>query len=346
MPVSKWRGFTLVELLVVIAIIGILVALLLPAVQAARESARRTQCGNNLRQIGIALHNYISARGSFPKGFMNTKTSPCHGACPSGAFEVGCDPQISYMVQIYPYLELTALYDQMDFDREWYAWPYEKSDPCTGWPREVLEAIVPMFVCPSDGEGTKRIEGTVDVRGLATSNYLAFFSGLKHGDISAYEERPKPAPLDPVPPLPRKPLRAVFGANRGARMGQISDGSSKTMVFGECVTGYPARGMFWTCGPGRGILFTQETPNSSAPDVLDPDNCTPGSNHPEINRPCRPTSDIAWRDSTAAARSVHPSGVHILMADGSTHFVSNDIDLEMWRGMTTMGGEEAKSFQP
>jgi hypothetical protein len=251
------------------------------------------------------------------------------------------------MVHHFPYMESSELYDLMDFNRLWYTWPYVASDPCQGWPTEVFETVIPMLICPSDAEGVRTIVCPVpDCRDLSTSNYLAFFSGQKHGDISAYEDRPFPTPLQPLPNPPLKRLRAVFGANRGAKFGQITDGTSKTMVFGEHLTGYQTRGMFWTCGPGRGILFTQETPNSSAPDILDPDACIAGSNRPELNRPCRRTSDPAWRDSTATARSMHPGGVYVLMADGSTHFVSNDIDLEMWRGMTTMGGEEAKSFLP
>jgi prepilin-type N-terminal cleavage/methylation domain-containing protein len=342
---QNWQsGFTLVELLVVIGIIGILVALLLPAIQAAREAARRSQCGSNMRQFGIALHGYHASHRSFPSGFINRRLSNCHKECVIGTYEISCDPQITYMVSLYPYLELTTLYDMMDFKRLWYAFPYDKNDPCRGWPRETLETAVPMFACPSDAEGIQVFEGNATVRGLATSNYLAFFSGQKYGDVSAYDEKPFPAPLAPVPPLPRKPLRAAFGPNRGAKIGDITDGSSKTMVFSEHVTGLPARGMFWTCHPGRAILFTQERPNSSAEDILDHDNCPPEANRPELNRPCRLSSDPNARDSTAAARSMHVGGVFVLMADGSTHFAVDDIDLDMWRGMSTIGGEEAKSF--
>lgn len=334
------HGFTLVELLVVIAIIGILVGLLLPAVQAAREAARRTQCSNHLRQIGVALHNFHSARSRFPKGFLNT---PTNGMPPCGFIKVLCDPQISYMVHLYPYLEEQALYDLMDFDRLWYEYPYDPNQPLKGWPRAAIEGIVPTFACPSDTDGPRLLGGGGEVRDLLTSNYLAFFSGQKHGDISAYEEEPIPVPLPPVPDLSRLPLRAVFGPDRGAKIGDIIDGSSKTMVFSEHLTGFTSRGMFWTALAGRAMLFTRDTPNSANPDVLDPAAC---QHAPELNRPCIPSSDPAWRDTTAAARSQHPGGVFVLMADGSTHFVSDDINLRIWQGMTTMYGEEVQSFNP
>jgi hypothetical protein len=101
---------------------------------------------------------------------------------------------------------------------------------------------------------------------------------------------------------------------------------------------------FWTCHPGRSILFTQEGPNSSVEYMLAPDNCPLEANHPELNRPCRLTNDPFTQDSNAAARSLHAGVVYVLMADSSTHFAANDIDLEMWRGMSTFGGEKAKSL--
>jgi hypothetical protein len=333
-----------VELLVVIAIIGILVALLLPAVQSAREAARRSQCENNLKQIGLALHNFVSTFQSFPQGFMNqSERLPNRGPC-NHEVHIFCDPQISYMVHLYPFLEYNELYERMDFEKLWYVPHNPFLAGSGGWPKETLETHIPTLICPSDAEGPLNVTCCPMI---FLANYLAFFSGEKHGDIAAYEDDPELLPssgaLQPLPSPPLRPLRAIFGINRGAKMGQISDGTSNTMVFSEHLRGFSARGMFWTAHAGRAILFTKETPNSSAADVIDPGAC---HNRPELNMPCRLATDSLLRDATAAARSQHVGGVVVLMADGSVHFVTDDVDLEMWKGMSTMGGEEARSFNP
>ena len=114
------------------------------------------------------------------------------------------------------------------------------------------------------------------------------------------------------------------------------------MVFSEYVTGHHVRGMFWTMGPGRGTLFTKNTPNSSAVDIFDPSACFPPKerNRPEINRPCSQATETFWNSATATARSMHFGGVYVLLADSSVHFVSNDIDLAIWRGLNTIAGGE------
>jgi prepilin-type N-terminal cleavage/methylation domain-containing protein len=330
-PPSK-RGFTLVELLVVIAIIGILVALLLPAIQAAREAARRSQCQNNLKQVGLAMHNFHSSSNSFPEGFLNKKTSNCHSVYPPHVPKIFNDPQISCLVQLYPHLEQQTEFDLMDFDRQWHKYPYDPSDPCAGWPAEAVGAVIPSLQCPSDGEGIAVTEGAR----WTTSNYLPFFSGEELWHTKTYEED-----------LKLKPLRAVFGANRGQAVTAIPDGSSHTMVFGEYVTGHHVRGMFWTMGPGRGSLFTKNTPNSSAVDIFDPSACYPPTerNRPEINRPCSQAPETFWNSATASARSMHMGGVYILLGDGSVHFISDDIELDIWRGLSSIDGGEVVSLR-
>ena len=153
---EKSRGFTLIELLVVISIIGILMALLLPAVQAAREAARKIQCANNLRQIGIALHHFHDLKGQFPSG-------------------VKVPSRIMWSGQILPQLEQTALYDSLDLGLPWTEHPNETA----------CATLLPVFRCPST-----RAPRHIDAQGInrrVPSNYLACSSG-----ITAFESGPEP----------------------------------------------------------------------------------------------------------------------------------------------------------
>jgi prepilin-type N-terminal cleavage/methylation domain-containing protein/prepilin-type processing-associated H-X9-DG protein len=327
-------GFTLVELLVVIAIIGILVALLLPAVQSAREAARRAQCLNHLRQLGIALHNYHSAGGGFPAGISVGYESGCerawghqqgmNGICPNNP------PHLSYMPWLFPYFEATNAYDNMDFSHNVIA-----VDPFWhgNWPDAALATVVPTLVCPSDGMGNNPVPLATNPVGkfYAKSNYLAFFSGCDDRDVAR----------DIAGEYPE--WRAAFGVNRQTRVSKIADGSSHTMLMSEYITGIENdfRGYFWGAHAGGGSLYTKFTPNTSSPDVLFPKAgwCPPASNDPLSNRPCI-NGDWPPLETTAAARSMHPGGVNVLMGDGSVRFVSDSIDLGIWRGMASIQGGE------
>ena len=310
-------GFTLVELLVVIAIIAILVAMLLPAVQAAREAARRIQCANNMRQLGLGLHNYHSARGTFPPGFITTWGSWVHDG-----------PETPALVHLFPFIGAENQFDLIDLDSH---------KPIPGmkygrWPEEATATVISNLICPSDGLGpmTTPRDGPRQccpgVPEAMKSNYLILMNGDNFGDglVDTNETR-----------------LAAFGINRGARIRDIRDGTSKTMLFAEYLRGPEGdwRGMFWTYQAGMGFLSTRLTPNSTAGDVgnhcfgvSDP----PVLDLPLMNLPCSYDSTWPPMATSATSRSMHPGGVQILLADTSVRYVEESIDLNIWRALASI----------
>jgi prepilin-type N-terminal cleavage/methylation domain-containing protein/prepilin-type processing-associated H-X9-DG protein len=313
------HAFTLVELLVVIAIIAILVTLLLPAVQAAREAARRIQCANNMKQLGVALHNYHSAHGTFPMGSIHRG-----GNC------VFCPPEwISYLHVLLPFMEETVLYEAAINPNPP---PYWQDPPY--WivlPPEIQGATVPNFLCPSDGMGGPTM--TIDYEGanqLYRSNYLGFYSGLDDG--YQHDHVVNPGPVHE---------RAMFDVNRGRKIREITDGTTHTMVLAEYLTGtneHNWRGGPFTSRSGAQILFATLTPNSSSPDRLWPpyapsgeETCENGTGYPELNLPCA-TGSQRGRGNYASPRSRHPGGVQVLLCDGAVRFVTDSVDfLGVWK---------------
>ncbi len=202
-------AFTLVELLVVITIIGVLIALLLPAVQMAREAARRMQCGNNLKQIGVALHNYHEAIGTFPAGYIS--------AVGSGGPADDRGPGWGWAAMMLPYIEQPGLHDQIQFDKD-------ITDPVNAVPRAT---ILSVFLCPSDGgDKTFTTAGSNPVL-VAHSNYVGIFG---NPEITV-----DPGFLLPASTNPERSLlhRGMFFRNSGVRMAEVSDGSSHTLFVGE-----------------------------------------------------------------------------------------------------------------
>jgi prepilin-type N-terminal cleavage/methylation domain-containing protein/prepilin-type processing-associated H-X9-DG protein len=328
--VRRRRAFSLIELLVVIAIIAVLIGLLLPAIQKVREASNRLKCQNNLKQIGLALHNYHSANEKFPLGSKNDRPLPWAG------------PRLAFMFFLYPYLEQENAFNKFDqrapstpdgFGFDGYT-PWCGSSNSTG-AEPVTAHVVPSLLCPSDGQGGPTIthyynyDPSSGVK-LATwnrSNYLGFFGDKNFGGF--------------FPGFPSN-KQAVFGVRYGAKLTDITDGSANTMAVGEYLTGVlpgeyseDGRGAHWVDAPGYSQLYTQAAPNSSSRDLFArSEQCW---NQPARNLPC---AAATWDLTTAASRSRHPGGVNVLMADGSVHFINEMINLATWQALGTIAGNE------
>jgi prepilin-type N-terminal cleavage/methylation domain-containing protein/prepilin-type processing-associated H-X9-DG protein len=303
---TQRRAFTLVELLVVIAIVGVLIGLLLPAVQRVREAANRTSCKNNLRQIGIALASYESANGRLPPGA--TFHSP-HGG------EFG----LTWLARLLPYMDGSAAYNEISYLKPTALnWPIPDVKP-----NGATAGTIKALLCPSDGLG-----GPVSIAAGGTwshSNYLGFIG------VHAYGVEDQ---------------EGAFGSSKGRTMSEFRDGTSNTLTVGEYLTGvsqteapYDLRGVFWLDRPGSSQLTGSMPPNTHAQDQLHINSCY---NAPERNLPC----DVALRDdlNSAASRSRHPDGVNGLMGDGSVRWVASAVDHKVWRSLVTLdSGDDAGS---
>ena len=322
---AKRPAFTLVELLVVIAIIAILIALLLPAVQAAREAARRIQCGNNLKQFGVALHNYHVSHGTFPIGSLNSMERMPSSGAPEW-------PTVHHY--LLPFLEQVDYYDALTRQPEGFYNDAPWRHVGLHFAPELPNVPVPVFLCPSDGEG-----GPVQDAGFgaatqkyAVSNYLGIFSGLRDGH---WRLSPLHGSYNPV--NDPEEMVATFGRNRGAKIRDIYDGTSNTMVMAEYLTGTPddTREYIWLSRAGFQLLYVTQTPNSSNPEILHPLCCS--QSLPAMNLSCilDGSSDSTGNepDSFASPRSRHSGGVQGLMGDGAVRFFRDSIQLATWRNL-------------
>ena len=320
-------GFTLVELLVVITIIGILIALLLPAVQAAREAARRLQCGNNLKQFGLALHNYHTAHGQFPLGAIgrDPSTGSWSASHPSNGYRQ------PFLVQILPYIEQMGMYEQYEKDKSWSG----SGIPPSAINAELRKIRIALFDCPSDSKLMWTSNADVSTKG----NY-----GLNWGR-GTYIDQCGDGGFD-VPGS--KPASPPFGLSYGAAIAEIRDGTSNTLAMSELIqtlTGKlggfrDGRGWPWCEDAGTYQISTFLSPNSSAPDVAC---CQEVGGDPYVPTPGAPCQNWpSWGSASVylGARSRHPGGVQAVMCDGSVHFFNNSIDLTLWRNLSSMRGGE------
>ena len=310
--VGRRRGFTLVELLVVIAIIAILIALLLPAVQAAREAARRAQCLNNLKQMGVALHNYYTAYDAFPAGTVKRFD-------PAGPFHYWTN-QLSWLARILPHVEQGTMFENSDFEWERVA---QHLPPHSDPPNSITKnQQVPIYRCPSDNALKPHPD-------YAPTNYVACI-GLSDKVIFL----PMPGRVNDT--------GTVLHVNSFTRISHITDGTSQTMVAAECKVGQPlylqARGDsnfgVWTnCVDGDGSQATSERPfrGYSWFEAVGVDSWT-YSTQMAPNSPRRDCRSLSWW-GRYAARSWHPGGVQILLADGAARFVSDTIEALTWQNL-------------
>jgi prepilin-type N-terminal cleavage/methylation domain-containing protein/prepilin-type processing-associated H-X9-DG protein len=336
------QGFTLIELLVVIAIIAVLIALLLPAVQAAREAARRAQCVNNLKQIGLACHNYQSVNGSLPPGIKGSVWG-------------------TWQVFILPFIEQAGMFN---------AWNYSGNNtiPNADGPFRyggytnltVTTSRINAYTCPSDVPNapisTTALGPTLKI---TSHNYAVNF-----GNTHIFQEQTTTfggitvtyggAPFSDI----GSPLLTITGYTQYAPTGgyaitdfnSITDGLSNTLMVAEVIQGqgtggpfsapFDLRGFGWWYGGSA--IETLLAPNSTLPDQLEsPSYCVyPGSNNP----PCIGVPGGDNSQFTTASRSRHPGGVNVAMCDGSVKFFKNTINIQTWRGLsTTHGGEVISS---
>jgi prepilin-type N-terminal cleavage/methylation domain-containing protein len=323
---SRSNGFTLVELLVVIAIIGILIGMLLPAVQAVRDAARRTECLNNMRQLGLSLHSYESAHRAFPPSRLNPDDQPIASAQTE---HPGAETAFqSWTTLLLPYVEQGNLADNFDYKLPWF-------DANSSENVNVVATQLPIFKCPS----------SPDVGGFDPYHCVGAAAG-DYGSINEVKKKVYTEVLGIAAPgtSARTGLLAKFVKNPIAA---VSDGTSNTLYVAECA-GQP---QVFIAG---GKMTLEDFANYSDDKVVN------------FNGSLVPVDGTGWADpdcgfsingasndgldkygprminaiNVSEAYSFHEGGASFAMADGSTHFISDSIDAETFVSLCTRAGGE------
>ena len=326
-------GFTLIELLVVIAIIGVLIALLLPAVQSAREAARRSQCVNNLKQIGIALHNYHDTHGKFPLARSITLVN--------GATNI--NRAYSPHSQLLPFLEQSAVYQAINFNLTW------NPDPNNGGydgNATARRTVLSVFLCPSDSNNFVPPNYAGTNYRVSEGSHLCF----GHGTSDTLGVNTMMPPPD-----------GLFFANESKGISQARDGTSNTAVFSEHIKGDFNQGIATeradTFRPGtypetpdeavqmcRNFdwrdLTKQGISDVGAPWLYGYHSTT---SYYHVSGPNTRSCMFPPLRISTTANSDHPGGVNVLFGDGSVRFVKDSINIATWRALGSARGNEAIS---
>ncbi len=338
------RGFTLIELLVVIAIIAVLISLLLPAVQSAREAARRAQCINNLKQIGLAIHNYESSMGCFPPSAMSTNPNQGWGAWSNNG--------VSWRVLILPQMEQSNKYNSFNFSLVEGA---QGDTALTAW-----MATVPAFLCPSDGQHDNGFLSTNTSTGVypmfvppsagktpIVNYHMSFGDNYAIGNLSNGGSNPWETPCSgPAVGQPQIGMAGFWGTKydcaitatgagtmrafadyrtmQFATISSVTDGLSNTVICGEGLPAEDANNEFWTA--------TGASAGTTLPINLKTANPAGGFG----------TADWTSRFSYAARgfKSRHPGGANFLNADGSVRFLKSTIGKAVYAAIGSKSGGE------
>ncbi|WP_146536902.1 DUF1559 domain-containing protein [Rubripirellula reticaptiva] len=353
-------AFTLVELLVVIAIIGVLVGLLLPAVQAAREAARRMQCQNNMKQLGLAMHNHMATHGAFPPGSVNYDEPGNRfktGGWQHGQNEMGW----TWLPMLFPFIEQPGLWEKVEICED------DRADDHTSNPCDHCESMesndyfgrdqLGSFIsCPSAPTPTSQFtDGSYGLESLAkgcnyaaswgSGNMLSWESSETRGAFGTYYVDQDKI-INPGSGGSAVSAGDRFQQRQGMKSRDFLDGLSNTIAISEIVAsdlsgGSPKsdiRGVWMSPAMGASIFSTFLSPNSKEKDTLAAcDETIVGIKTPYME--CLQERDTP--DVYAASRSHHVGGVSTLMADGSVRFVTDSVDnLNIWRPMGTAQNSE------
>lgn len=287
-------GFTLIELLVVIAIIAILIALLLPAVQQAREAARRSACKNNLKQLGLALHNYHDSHSVFPPG----------GVIGSGSGATARNG-LGWQTMILPQLEQSNIYTRFNFNISYNQTPNV----------EQSRTPLPVFLCPSSDQlespneaGSSplhywAVQGPLGAKLVGTGDYAAEFQTQARGGFAT---------------------QGMFYPNSRVRMAWITDGTSNSIAVGEASWKDNSQLRAWARGPNEVTNYH----TISCRNIVQ-----------SINSKTVPTR---WNDTSMG--SEHSGGAQFLLVDGSVRFISENIDMAVYRAASSRDGKETTSL--